>query len=269
MTIRDALQALPSRADAEILLCSVLGVSRTWLWAHADVELDAEQKVSFDSLVQRRKNHEPVAYLLNEQWFYGRPFMVNSSTLIPRPATESLVDAALELMQGKDSFGCKEVDTGISIWSRRIQNVEANQCVDVGAGSGCVGISIALERTDCFVHATEISRGAIEVAKRNAQKHQVEDRWAIHLGSLLEPLPTMHEPFVIASNPPYIPTHYPLPPDVQHFEPKNALYAGQNGTDVLIPLLEQAKMQKHCSAVAVECRSDQTALLDALWDAGS
>lgn len=267
MTIRDALLALPSRADAEILLCSVLGVSRTWLWAHEDVELNAEQKAAYDSLSLRRKNHEPVAYLLNEQWFYARPFMVNSSTLIPRPATESLVDAALELMQGNTSSSCREVDAGICIWSRQIRNVEASRCVDVGAGSGCVGISIALEQPHALVHATEISQKAFEVAKHNAHKHHVEDRWSIHLGSLLEPLPTMHEPFVIVSNPPYIPTQYPLPADVQDFEPESALRAGPNGTDVLLPLLEQARKQAHCSAVAVECRSDQTATLDAFWDA--
>src|SRR5512135_1683988 len=147
--------------DAERLLRHVLGWGRATLVANPDRPVPAREADRFRSLVARRAAREPLQYIVGTQAFWKHDFLVTPAVLIPRPETELLVETSLELLQG----------------------VDRPVVVDVGTGSGCIALSIAAERADAEVHATDISAAALEVARENARRLGLEGRVRFHHGN--------------------------------------------------------------------------------------
>lgn len=261
MTIEDALRGsgLPA-ADAEVLLGRILQKDRPWLLSHAKDELATEQWREFTAWVERRRKHEPVAYIIGEQEFYGRMFTVDRRVLIPRPATEGVVRRALQFLEdGEDAL--EEVDQGIVVVARNVQRgpsarvltPKACACVvDVGTGSGCIAITLALERPDLQIIATDISPDALSVARSNAERHGVTRRVEFRQGSGLAPVNDLQKPFLLVSNPPYIPSGNDLMPDVRDFEPHVALFGGAKGQDIVQKLQRDADAHPFCIGWAME-----------------
>jgi release factor glutamine methyltransferase len=187
-----------------------------------DTASSPEFAEAFDELIRRRASREPVAYITGVREFYGREFHVTPAVLIPRPETELVVEEALSALPST-----RRASGGLFI-------------VDVGTGSGCLAVTMALERPDARVLATDISAAALEVARANAQALGVADRVEFMRTSLLPPLDAPAD--MIVSNPPYIPERDrpTLQPDVREFEPVQALFGGDDGLDVIRALVQAA-----------------------------
>ena len=210
------------RLDTELLIGSVLKMDRLQLYMNHDLPLSDEEIVTIREVVRRRGNREPVAYILGEKDFYAHKFYIEPGVLCPRPDTETLVEQALHRIPRTGDFFV----------------------ADIGMGSGCVGLSIAMERPDVKIFATDISDIAIRCTKRNVASLELQKRVAILKGAYLDPIPPERKIDMLVSNPPYIPTSdiAQLAPEVQTFEPKMALDGGDDGL--------------HCyRAIAVQARS--------------
>jgi len=207
------------RMDAALLLSHTLGRDRTFLIAHDDELLSAEQSRIFDDLVLRRASGEPLQYLTGHQEFFKLDFEVTPDVLIPRPETELIVEAVLELFP---------------------QNAEFN-FADVGTGSGCIAISILHERAQARATAIDKSARALEVARRNAARHQVTDRLRMLESDLFAALPREETFDLIVSNPPYIQSGAlkTLQREVR-LEPQSALDGGTDGLTLIRRLLSDA-----------------------------
>lgn len=191
------------RREAALLLGEVLRLGEAQLYARADDEVPEAAAVSYGQLIRRRADRVPVAYLLGRREFYGRNFAVDPRVLIPRPETEHLVEAALRCIDDGD------------------------RVLDVGAGAGCIAVTVALERPGVRVVATDLSPGALAVAAANCRAHGVGDRVRLVRADLLAALrPGTFD--VVVSNPPYIDVgEWPsLMPEVRDHEPPEALLAG-------------------------------------------
>ncbi|MBI5155652.1 peptide chain release factor N(5)-glutamine methyltransferase [Candidatus Peregrinibacteria bacterium] len=263
MRIRDVWQAAGiERCDGEVLTAALLGRDRSWVPAHEDDRIPPESMKRLTDAFSRRAQGEPVAYILGKRDFYGRDFFVDPSVLIPRPATEGLVDLALEMIDGSlTGTILRSVDAGIvacgNYWGGKN---EAVSVIDIGTGSGCIAVTIACQRPDVPVIATDVSEDSLRIAKKNAEHHHVSGRIRFIQGSLLEPIAGERHPFVIVSNPPYVPDDFPADRDLS-FEPSGALFAGPEGLDVLLPLVREARRHPLCRGFLVECREDQVASL--------
>lgn len=197
-----------ARIDAELLLCHVLGVNRTYLFTWPEHELSAETLQALEFLLARRESGEPVAHILGRREFWSLELAVTADTLIPRPETELLVEMALE----------------------RIPYDAEWQIADLGTGSGAIALAIASERPACHITAVERSPGALKVAQQNAERLGITNV-TFFLGSWFEPL-TGQRFELIVSNPPYIPSADPhLSEGDVRFEPASALIAGEDGLD--------------------------------------
>jgi release factor glutamine methyltransferase len=205
------------RRDAELILAHVLGCDPTGLLTHPERLLTAQQAELFESLLIRRLASEPVQYLTGEQEFFGLLFEVSPDVLIPRPETEHLVEAVLERFDR-----------------------DANPCiVDVGTGSGAIAVAIAHALTRSRVVAVDLSLAALEVARRNAERHGVLGQVTLRQSDLLAEAGTA-EFDVVVSNPPYIANGEKLELQVADFEPRSALYAGPTGLEIYERLIPQA-----------------------------
>jgi release factor glutamine methyltransferase len=175
--------------------------------------LDEEEVVRVRELVRRRATGEPVAYITGEKEFYGRAFRVTPDTLIPRPETELIVEHVLGLAKAT--------------------NREQLRVLDLGTGSGCIGITLAAELPGAVVVITDISEGALEAGQENAQRHDVTGRVAVLRSSWWNAVDAEQEFDIVVSNPPYICTAEmaALPRDVGEFEPTTALDGGTDGLD--------------------------------------
>jgi len=202
------------RMEAEVLLAYILGTSRAVLIAHPEQPLTSAQLDRYQALVRRRAVDYPLPYLTGRLEFYGLEFEVTPEVLIPRPETETLVELAL---------------------ARRPRSA-----VDVGTGSGCIAVSLAVHLPEATIYATEISPAALAVARRNAERHDVAERVRLLAGDLLSPCPGLVD--LIVSNPPYVSTgeRASLPASVREYEPSLALDGGPDGLDVVRRLLAQA-----------------------------
>jgi release factor glutamine methyltransferase len=200
--------------EAEVLLAYILGTSRAVLIAHPERPLAPAQLDRYQALVRRRAVDYPLPYLTGRLEFYGLEFEVTPEVLIPRPETEMLVELAL---------------------ARRPRSA-----VDVGTGSGCIAVSLAVHLPEATIYATEISPAALAVARRNAERHGVAERVWLLAGDLLSPCPGPVD--LIVSNPPYVSTGEwaSLPASVRDYEPSLALDGGPDGLDVVRRLLAQA-----------------------------
>lgn len=198
-----SLDASESKLEIRVLLGHALGVSRAWLIAHEHDELPATAVAAYESLLARRLAGEPVAYLLGEKEFFGRGFRVTPAVLVPRPETELLVELALEKLP------------------------PAGRALDLGTGSGCIAITLALERPDCGILAVERSAEALSVAKQNAV--HLGAKLGFYPGSWFQALPADTEKFdLIVSNPPYVAAGDPHLAALAH-EPAGALASGPDG----------------------------------------
>lgn len=205
------ISASEAAFDAELLLRDALGWDRaTWLTRRDEPAPDAAGQ-AFATAIARRAAREPVAYIRGVQEFYGRPFAVRPGVLIPRPETELLIDEALTALRLRGPVAA------------------APRVADIGTGSGCLAITLALERTDARVVATDISDAALAVARTNAAAFAVGDRLTFAHTSLLDGI---DGPFdLIVSNPPYVPdgARPALAPEVAAHEPHMALFGGTDG----------------------------------------
>jgi len=247
--------------DAELLLANILKCDRSWLMAHGDDKIGDSQKSEFETFVNRRKNHEPIAYIIGEKEFYGRKFKVDKRVLIPRPATETLIDEIKYLSKNNfeiDSPRITQADNEIVIASHikdySLSTTHYPLIVDVGTGSGCIAVTLALEIPDVKIIATDISDGALEVAKQNAELHDTSDRVTFSKCNLL---PDISEPFLIVSNPPYIPDDEKLMEDVIKFEPHGALFGGEDGMEIIESILDASKSHSQCIGYVMEMRQEQ------------
>ena len=204
--------------DAEVLARQVLGWDRARFLTDRDEKATSVFLLKYEPLVARRERREPVSYILGTREFWRLDFEVGPDVLIPRQETEFIVEEALALLP-KDS---------------------APVIVDVGTGSGCIGISLAREFAAARVIATDVSKHALEVARRNAARHGVASRITFRETSFLDGIETGVD--LIVSNPPYVPSvsRRGLTPEVRDYEPSVALFGGVDGLDGLRSVLEGA-----------------------------
>lgn len=232
--------------EAYLLLGHVTGYSEAQLLARGDEILPAALAQSFRRLIRRRCHGEPAAYLLRRREFYGRDFFVDDRVLIPRPETEHLVEAVL----GIDGLPPNPL------------------LLDLGTGSGCLAVTLALEVPTARVLATDLSPAALVVARRNARIHQVEDRVSFLAADLWTPiLPSTID--IVVSNPPYVAKAdaSSLPRDVRDFEPHLALFADEDGLAVYRRLFEDAAGLAQGARILVEIGLGQLESLRALAEA--
>jgi release factor glutamine methyltransferase len=208
---------------ADLLIGFVIERDRVFVLCHPEYRLDGDSRDRLDALAARRTRGEPLQYLTGEWEFYGRAFHVTPAVLIPRPETEFLVETAVGLILENR----KRLPSTISF-------------ADVGAGSGCIAVSILCEIPDSFCNAIDCSLPALSVAEKNARRHGVADRMTLICGDLLTGIAPREYFDLIVSNPPYISLmdYNDLSIEVREFEPGLALFGGENGLDIyrrLIP----------------------------------
>ncbi len=211
------------RLDAEVLLCHVIGHNRTQLYVRSHDPIAGPSLQRYRELLERRAQGAPVAYLVGSKEFYGRSFSVTPAVLIPRPETELVVEEALQLSSQS--------------------GLVRPRLLDVGTGSGCLAITLALEVEEAVVRACDVSPAALEVAAENLRLHHLERRIKLFEGDLLEALPERTPRFDgIVSNLPYVGTEFGPRPEsgVVRYEPHLALFAGADGLELLRRLVQQA-----------------------------
>jgi len=217
------------RLTAEALLAHVLGITRTQLLSRPERQLSAGTLAQFQSLVSRAAQGEPLGYLTGRREFYGLDFLVDSRVLVPRPETELLVDLALSLQ------------SPISNFQSPISNL---QLLDVGTGSGCIAIALALKLPAARVTAVDISPVALALARLNAERHGVSNRVTFIQGDLLANLPPAGRLIsnyqLLIANLPYIPSDEFRRLPVARHEPALALDGGPDGLALIRRLLSDA-----------------------------
>lgn len=213
-----------ARLDAEMLLGTALGRTREGLYLGNEMTPDPSALELYTSLLRRRCQREPVAYITGEREFWSREFHVTAEVLVPRPETEMLVEVTLRLLKGMNR-------------NSRIGVLE------LGTGSGAIAVSLAKELSDTEVWATDISPGALDVARRNARRHEVEKRVHFLQGDAFSPVRDPRRLFdLIVSNPPYVRRGelQELPADVREWEPRLALDGGIDGLDFYRSITREA-----------------------------
>jgi len=207
--------------ESELLLCQVLGISKTKLYSEPQRVLTPTEIKELQHSINRCLLHEPIAYILEHGDFYGHDFYVNHHVFIPRPETELLVEEAINFAHN--------------------HSISQNKFIlaDIGTGSGAIAISVALALPQAKVYAIDITTSTLHVAHINCQRHHVTHQVTLLQGNLLEPLP---EPVnVIIANLPYVKNHElrMLAPETIDFEPSVALIGGEDGLNVIRQLLNQ------------------------------
>ena len=204
--------------DAEVLLCHVLGKERVFLYTWPEKVLDNQQLAVFSALMSRRKQGEPIAYIIGIREFWSLPLKVNESTLIPRPDTERLIEVALDLFQN-----------------------DPLSVVDLGTGTGAIALALASEFPEWNMLGVDLSEDAVTLAKENARLNKLE-QVQFQVGSWCDGLP--HRFFdLIVSNPPYIAETDPhLSQGDVRFEPLSALVAPQNGLSDIVDIAKQSSV---------------------------
>lgn len=228
------------RREASLLLAHVLGRGRAYLLAHPDELVQPAAIERYEQLVARRERQEPYAYLVGEREFYGRAFKVDHRSLIPRPETELLVEAARQ---------------------RTDRLPERALVVDVGTGSGCLAITLALELPDARIVASDLSAEALQLAAENVARFGLRERVRLVRGDLLAWLG--RRPNLVVANLPYIPDDAlaDLPGEVRRYEPELALRGGPAGAVLIRRLLRQAAtLETDLVLAEVDARHAETLL---------
>jgi len=207
------------RLNAELLLMFTLSCDRAHLFAHPERELTADEQSRYQAALAERSRGVPAQYITGHQEFWGMDLIVSPAVLIPRPETEHVIETVLELAAQSPKPKAR--------------------IVDVGTGSGCIALALAKELPQAEIHATDVSRAALEIARANAARHQLESRIHFHQTDLLGGLGGNFD-FVV-SNPPYVGDSEAdtVQLEVREFEPRTAVFAGTTGTEVIERLIPQ------------------------------
>ena len=221
--------------NAELLIMFTLDCDRAYLYAHPERALTAGELQRYDEALARRATGVPAQYITGHQEFWGLDFIVSPAVLIPRPETEHVVEAVLELAKPKiverraSPQACPERSRGVRI-------------VDLGTGSGAIALALAKELPTAQIHATDISPEALEVARANAARHNLTSRIEFHQADLLGGFPPSSFDFIV-SNPPYVgeSEEDSVQLEVRKFEPRKAVFAGPTGLEVIERLIPQAQ----------------------------
>lgn len=217
-----------SRLDAEIIMAHTLRKKRTYLHAHGDEVVDPRYLDILDTRLALRLDRVPIAYIIGHKEFYGRSFNVTPSTLIPRPESETMIELLKQAAQQQT------LPLG----------TEAPRLVDVGTGSGCLGITAKLELPELDVTLIDTSRHALTVAEKNAER--LGAKVTILRSNLLQSYP--YEADFILANLPYVDEDWEVSPETKH-EPSEALYANNNGLTLIYRLLEEAPSRLSASGM--------------------
>jgi len=214
------------KLDAELLLMFAWSIGRTDLIIRSLDSVPEAIEQKFNTLIQRREQREPLAYIIGEKEFWSRPFQVTPDVLVPRPETEHLIESALEHFPN--------------------QQGHYHFC-DIGTGSGIIAITLACEFPNAHIVATDISESALQIAMRNAIQHHVEERITFKQGDMLQPLEHTAPPFdAIISNPPYVAEYEMagLEQELSH-EPRHALTDESDGLKFLSDILNKGPKHLH------------------------
>jgi release factor glutamine methyltransferase len=214
------------RLSAEILLAHQLNIDRVKLYLNFDQPLHEKEVAGYRSLIKRRLNREPLQYITGVQEFWSLDFMVGPPVMVPRPETELLVEHALAL--------CRR---------NKLAQREGARILDLGTGCGALAVALARELEGVAVWASDVSQEALDIARRNAEEHGVEERIQFVLSDLWQGFSLQELTFdIIVSNPPYISSEAmdSLPPEVKDHEPRQALDGGEEGMVYIRHIIEQA-----------------------------
>ncbi len=205
-----------ARLEAEWLIAGGLGLNRVQLYMKYEQILKEDEIAKLREFVKRRAGGEPLAYITGTKGFYKLDFKVTPDVLIPRPETETLVENAIE-------------------WAKKnLKSKEEIRILDIGSGSGCIGLTMAFELPKAKVHFIDVSEKALNIAKENAKSLELEEKCIFTLGDALQVSSQIEEKFdLILANPPYIsPSDIEVEENVKKYEPELALFA-ENGTSLL------------------------------------
>jgi release factor glutamine methyltransferase len=212
------------RMNAELLLMFTLNCDRAYLHAHPERELSADEQNRYDAVLAERARGVPAQYITGHQEFWGLDLIVTPAVLIPRPETEHVIETVLECV------------------GRAHTPASPFRIADVGTGSGCIALALAKELRRAEIHATDISAAALEVARANAARHQLESLIQFREADLLAGSADNSFDFVV-SNPPYVgeSEEDQVQLEVRKFEPRNAVFSGPTGIEVIARLIPQAR----------------------------
>jgi release factor glutamine methyltransferase len=235
------------RREASSLLGFVLQQDSAYLIAHSDDQLAANQKMIFDACIKRRINREPQQYITGRTEFWRLEFEVTPNVLIPRPETEILVEAAIEFLQSLDN----------------------PRFCEIGIGSGCISVSILHSVQNAKAIATDVSKAALQIAARNAAKHDIDERLDLREADLFDGINEQFD--MIVSNPPYISddeiNH--LQPEVRDYEPRTALDGGDDGLDIVRRVVADSRQFLRSGGVLlIEIGHDQAERVAKIFDKG-
>jgi release factor glutamine methyltransferase len=213
------------RLNAELLMMFVLGRERAYLFAHPERELSGEEQTQYDEVIRERAGGCPTQYITGHQEFWGLDLLVSPAVLIPRPETEHVVETVLELVNGYHHDGPARL-----------------RLLDVGTGSGCIALALASELPHAEIHACDISDEALEIARINAARLGMGGKVLFRKSDLLSVYAGEKFDFVI-SNPPYVgeADADKVQKQVREFEPKIAVFSGQEGLEIYRNLVPQAQ----------------------------
>jgi release factor glutamine methyltransferase len=212
------------RLNAELLLMFTIGRDRAFLYGHPEQELSPEELARYQAALAQRSSGIPAQYITGHQEFWGLDLIVSPAVLIPRPETEHVIETVLERV------------------GRTFLSGQSFKIVDVGTGSGCIALALAKELPQSEIHATDISATALEIARANAARLQFANRIEFHQADLLAGFESNSFDFIV-SNPPYVgeSEEDTVQLEVRKFEPRNAVFAGRTGTEVIERLIPQAR----------------------------
>ena len=243
MTIKEAVKKYSAKLrnithipnkEVEMMLLELLGKNVIWLHLNSDKEFTQENELI--KMVEKRADNYPLEYILKKASFYGEMFEVREDVLIPRPETELLVERAVEILQ----------------------KIEKPKAIEIGVGSGIIAVTVAMLVKDVEVTAVDINEKALELAKANAIKFGVNDRIEFIKSDLFHAVGEKQFDVCI-SNPPYIADEYKLPKNVA-FEPKNALFGGRVGDEILKKIIDEV-LKREIPFLLCEMGYDQKKLL--------
>lgn len=222
------LQSRVPVIERELLLAQFLGKDRTWVLAHPNEPLTPPQRDLFARLVQRLAQGVPLSYLTKVKEFYGRPFTIGPGVLVPRPETEHLIEEALNIIPERSTM----------------------TVADIGTGSGCIAVTLALERPNIRVIATDTSKRALHIARLNAQRHNVFHSIGFLRGNLLAPLLRRHlVPDLLVANLPYATPEEYL---AVRAEPTSAIVGGDDGMTVFRAFFQQLRRSEITPRLVLE-----------------
>ncbi len=227
---RLADESVPSpRLNAQLLLMFTLNCDRAYLHAHPERKLTADEQARYGAALAERARGVPAQYITGHQEFWGMDLIVTPAVLIPRPETEHVIETVMELIGAEKAGGQERLPHTVRI-------------ADVGTGSGCIALILAKELPHAEIHASDISPEALDVARANAARHQLESRIHFHRTDLIGVLERSAFDFIV-SNPPYVgeSEEDQVQLEVRKFEPRNAVFAGAKGTEVIERLIPQAR----------------------------